>query len=164
MPQGKNWTRDHPRSVVGTFDKHVVFGGLWVQFSPRVRRFSLSRAIMISPPSKLKIFTGSVCVLLIKINKNKNKNKINFRNHKFVREKQNGGWKLSDTNWFYFSLYSPSCFFFIIRVFFLWSELIRVQFYFILFFSSIRVDPSWSDPDWQSELIRSNFCTCLLKA
>ena len=26
----------------------------------------------------------------------------------------------------------------------------------------IRVGPSWSDPDWQSKLIRSDFCTCLL--
>ena len=52
-------------------------------------KFSLSRVSMISPPSKLKMFTGSVCVLPIKINKNKNK--INFRNHEFVRKKQNGG-------------------------------------------------------------------------
>ena len=48
---------------------------------------------MVSPPYKLKMFTGSVCVLLtivslklIKIN-----NKINSRNHEFVRKKQNGG-------------------------------------------------------------------------
>ena len=27
---------------------------------------------------------------------------------------------------------------------------------------SIRVDPSWPDPDWRSELIRSDFCTCLI--
>ena len=27
---------------------------------------------------------------------------------------------------------------------------------------SIRVDPSSSDSDWQSELIQSDFCTCLL--
>ena len=33
-------------------------------------------------------------------------------------------------------------------MFFSWSE-------------TFRVDPSWSDPDWQSELIRSDFCTCL---
>ena len=70
-----------------------------------------------------------------------------------VREKkQNGGWKLSDTDWFYFSFYNLSWFF-------LWSELIRVQFYFIFIFlfdpswsESIRVDPtrtggpSWSGP------------------
>ena len=78
---------------------------------------------------------------------NKNKNKINLRNHEFVRKKQNGRWK-----WFYFSFYNPSCFL-------LWSELIRVQFYFIFiflfdpsWFESIRVDPtrtggpSWSSP------------------
>jgi len=36
-------------------------------------------------------------------------------------------------------------------VFCLWSEL-------------VRVDPSWSDPDWRFELIRSDFCTCLISA
>ena len=46
----------------------------------------------------------------------------------------------------------------LILFFFLWSELIRVQFYFIFIF---LFDPSWSDPDWRSELIRSDFCTCL---
>ena len=25
----------------------------------------------------------------------------------------------------------------------------------------IQVDPTWSEPDWRSELIRSDFCTCL---
>ena len=52
-------------------------------------------------------------------------------------------------------------FLFIIWVGFLWSELIRVQFYFIFTF---LFDPSWSDPDWRSELIRSDFCTCLLRS
>ena len=66
---------------------------------------------------------------------NKNKNNINLRNHELVRKKQNGGWKLSDTDWFNFSFYDPSCFF-------LWSELIRVQFYFIFIF---LFDPSWSE-------------------
>ena len=75
------------------------------------------------------------------MNINKNENKINLRNHEFVRKKQNDGWKLSDTDWFHFSFYNPSCFF-------LWSELIRVQFYFIFIFYSIRVSPS------RSELIR----------
>ena len=155
MPQGKNWTRDHPRSVVGTFDKHVVFGGLWVQFSPRVRRFSLSRAIMISPPSKLKVFTGSVCVLLTSVSLKLIKIKIKFT-HESVRKKQNGGWKLSDTDWFYFSFYSRSCFFSIIRVFSFydpsWSE---SNFILFLFFYLIWVGPS------RSGLIRSDFCTCL---
>ena len=92
-----------------------------------------------------------LCIIKI----NKNNNKINLHNHEFVRKKQNGGWKLSDTDWFYVSFYNPSCYF-------LWSELIRVQFYFFYFFirsELVRVDPNWSDPDWRSELIRSDFCT-----
>ena len=39
-----------------------------------------------------------------------------------------------------------------------WSE---SNFILFLFFYSIRVGPSWSDPDWRSKLIRSDFCTCL---
>ena len=65
-----------------------------VRFSPRVRKVSLSRASMVSPPFKLKMFTGSVCVLLtgvsLKLITIKN-NKINLRNNEFVRKKQNGG-------------------------------------------------------------------------
>ena len=121
---------------------------------------------MISPPSKLKMFTGSVCVLLTSVSLKLIEIKIKFT-HEFVRKKQNGGWKLSDTDWFYFSFYSRSCFFFsIIRVFFLWSKLIRVQFYFILFFSSIRVGPSRSElipPGLASELIRSDLYLPVLK-
>ena len=52
-------------SVVGTSD--IVFGGSRVRFLPVVRKFLLSRASMVSPPSKLKMFTGSVCVLLISV-------------------------------------------------------------------------------------------------
>ena len=53
-------------------------------------------------------------------------------------KKQNGGWKLSDTDWFYFSFYNPSCFFYDPS----WSES-----YFILFsfFYSIWVGPSQSE-------------------
>ena len=105
------------------------------------KKFPLSRASLVSPLSKL--CAAHWCIIKM----NKNKNKINLRNHEFVRKKQNGGWKLSDTDWFSFSFYSPSCLFFIILVFFM----IRVDpspilFYFI--FSSIRVGPS------RSELIR----------
>ena len=82
-----------------------------------------------------------VCCSLI------NKNKINLRNHEFVRKKQNGGWKV--IKW-------PR----LVLFFFLWSELIRVQLYFIFIF---LFDPSWSDPDWRFELIRSDFCNCLAK-
>ena len=58
-------------------------------------------------------------------------------------------------------------FLFIIRVVFF---MIRVDpspilFYFYFFIRSelVRVDPSWSDPDWRSELIRSDYWTCLAK-
>ena len=42
-----------------------------------------------------------------------------------------------------------------------------IKFHVCFFFSwfrskSIRADLSWSDPNWQLELIRSDFCTCLL--
>ena len=74
-----------------------------------------------------------------------------------MRKKQNGEWKLSDTDWFYFSFYNPSCFF-------LWSEFIRVQFYCIFIFLFDPSSSSWSGPDWRSELIRSDFCTCLFSS
>ena len=39
----------------------------WGKKSERTGEFSFSRASMISPPSKLKMFTGSVCVLLTSV-------------------------------------------------------------------------------------------------
>ena len=51
-----------------------------------------------------------------------------------MRKKQNGEWKLSDTDWFFFLFYNPS-----------WS---KSNFILFLFLYSIRVGPS------QSELIR----------
>ena len=41
--------------------------------------------------------------------------------------------------------------------------MIRVDPSPILFHFYFLFDPSWSDPDWRSELIRSDFCTCLAK-
>ena len=55
---------------------------------------------------------------------------------RFHEKKQNGGWKLSDTDWFYFSFYNPSCFFYDPS----WS---KSNFILFQFFYSIRVDPSW---------------------
>ena len=56
-------------------------------------------------------------------------------------EKQNGGWKVSDADWLYFSFYDPS-----------WSE---SNFILFLLFYSIRVDPTQTGgPD---------VCTCLAK-
>jgi len=39
---------------------------------------------------------------------------------------------------------------------------ILFHFYFFIRSELVRVDPSWSDPDWRSKLIRPDFCTCLL--
>ena len=99
---------------------------------------------MVSPHSKLKMFIGSVCVLLTSVSLKliKTKNKINLLNHEFVRKKQNGGWKASDADWFYFSFHYPS-----------WSESNFILFIYLFFLS----DPS------RSELIRSDFCICLAK-
>ena len=75
-----------------------------------------------------------------------------------MRKKQNDRWKLSDTNWFYFSFYNPIWFFLMI-----WVDPSPILFYFYFFIRSelLQVDLSWSDPDWRYELIRSDFCTCL---
>ena len=57
-------------------------------------------------------------------------------------------------------------FLFIIRVvfFMIRVDLSPILFYFYFFTRSelVRVDPSWSDPDWRSWLIRSDFCTRLI--
>ena len=128
-------------------------GGSRVRFLPRAWKFPLSRASMVSPPSKLKMFTGSVCVLLTSVSLKLIKIKVKFiyattsswEKNKMVGER-------------------------LILFFFLWSEFIRVQFSFIFIFlfdpswsKLVRVDPSWSVQDWQSELIQSDFCTCLFR-
>ena len=41
--------------------------GSRVRFSPGAWKFPLSQASKVSPPSKLKMFTGSVCVLLTSV-------------------------------------------------------------------------------------------------
>ena len=75
--------------------------------------------------------------------------------------KQNGGWKprrekriiwpFSRSKWVKFSVL-------LIKLIFLLIRVDPSPFLFIFyFFCSIRVDPSWSDPDKRSELIRSNF-------
>ena len=112
------------------------FSGWNVRFSCSIRRvvssilasgtkISLSRANMVSPPSKLKMFTGSVCVLLTSVSLKLTKIKITliYATTSSWEKKQNGGWKLRDTDWFYFSFYNPSCFF-------LWSESSCILFLF----------------------------------
>ena len=63
---GENRTRDPP---VQWLERpiFIVFGESRVRFSPGVRKFSLSRASMVSPPFNMKMFTGSVCVLLTSV-------------------------------------------------------------------------------------------------
>ena len=135
----------------------VILTQLWTtrpasSILARGRKIFVSRASMVSPPFKLKMFSVSVCVLLTSVSLKLIKIKINLRNHEFVT-KQNGGWKVIDADWFYFSFYDPSR-----------SESNTILF---LFFYSIRVDPSWSNPDWWSELIRSKvkfYSGCKLSA
>ena len=142
------WQESNSRpcgSVVGTSD--TVFRGPWVRFLPVVRKFLLSRVSMVSPPSKLKMFTGSVCVLLISVSLKLIKIRIKliyatmslWEKNKMAVERS----------------VMPADFIFLV--------MIRVQFYLFFIF---LFDPSWSelirvDPDWRSELIRSDFCTCL---
>ena len=73
---GQNRTHDPPvqwleRPIFMWYSK-----GSWVQFSPWVWKFSLSRASMVSPPSKLKMLTGRVCVLLTSVSLKLTKLKI----------------------------------------------------------------------------------------
>ena len=88
---------------------------------------------MVSPPSKLKMLSGSVCVLLTSVSLKLIKIKLIYATLSSWEKKQNGGWKVSDAGRLYFSFYDPS-----------WSE---SNFILFLFFYSIRVDP-----DWQSQV------------
>ena len=63
---GENQTRDPPVQWLGR-PIFIVFGGSRVRFSPRVRKVLLSWASMVSPPFELKMFTGSVCMLLTSV-------------------------------------------------------------------------------------------------
>ena len=64
--QGEDRTRDPPVQWL-EHPIFIVFGGSRVRFSPGVRKVSLSRASMVSPTFNLKMFTGSVCVLLTSV-------------------------------------------------------------------------------------------------
>ena len=83
--------------------------------------------------------------------------------------KQNGAWKPRRKKGWSGLFYPPNGLNFQFCWFNLIFLLLRVDpspilFYFYFFIRSelVRVDPSWSDPDWRSELIWSDFCTCLL--
>ena len=83
---------------------------------------------------KCNVLLTSVSLKLTKI-----KIKLIYTTTSSWEKKQNGGWKLRDTDWFYFSFYNPSCFFFMIQV-----DPSPVLFFF-KFFYSIRVGPSRSE-------------------
>ena len=92
---------------------------------------------------QVKMFTGSVCVLVtvVSLKLIKIKIKLIYATTSSCEKKQNGGWKLSDTDWFYFSFYNPSCFFYMIRV-----DPSQILFYFYFFIRSEldQADSSWS--------------------
>ena len=104
---------------------------------------------MVSPPFKLEMFTGSVCVLLTSVSLKSITIKLIYATTRSweKKKKQNGGWKVSDADWFYFSFYDPSWFFDDPS----WSESNFILFLFFLF-----------DPN-RSKLIRSDLFTCLAK-
>ena len=105
---------------------------------------------MVSPPSKLKMFTGSVYVLLTSVSLKLITIKI-----KLIYA-TTSSWE--KTKWRVNSKWRRLILFFFLRfeLIFLWSELTRVQFYFILIFLfdpsrselirpglAVRVDPVW---------------------
>ena len=72
-------------------------------------------------------------------------------------EKKRIIWPFLPSKWVKFS---------VLLIWLIYFLLIRVLFHFIFVFlirsELVLVSPSWSDPDWRSELIPSDFCTCLL--
>ena len=88
-----------------------------------------------------KMFTGSVCVLLTSVSLKLIKIKIQLiYTTTSSWEKKNGGWRVSDADWFYFSFYDPQWFFYDPS----WSESNFILFFHFLYL--IRVNPSWSGP------------------
>ena len=148
---GENRTCDAPNTIKIGRSNHWT-GVSQVRFSPGAWKFPLSRASMVSPPSKLKMFIGNVCVLLTSVSL-----KSSFRS---PAEKNKQEWEHSSV-W----LFSKFSVLLIKLLFFLLVQVdpspLLFYFYFFIQSESIRVGPSWSDPDRQSELIRSDVCTCL---
>ena len=98
---------------------------------------------MVSPPSKLKMFTGSACVLLTSVSLKLIKIKLIYATtSSWEKNKMAGERQVTPTDLiFLFFFYNPS-----------WSE---SNFILFLFFYSIRIDPARTGaPD---------FCTCLAK-
>ena len=79
---GENRTRDFPNTInIGRSNYWTRGSRVW--FLPGAWKFPLSRASMISPPSKLKTFTGNVRVLLTSVSL-----KLSFRSP--AEKKQTG--------------------------------------------------------------------------
>ena len=134
-------------SMVGTLD--IVFGGPWVRFLPVVRKFLFSQGSVVSPPSKLKMFTGSVCVLLISVSLKLIKIKITLIYATMsLWEKNQMAVERS---------VMPADFIFLFMIQVDPSPILS-YFYFFIRSELIQVDL-----DWRSELIRSDFCTCLIQ-
>ena len=130
---GENRTCDPPVQCLER-PIFIVFGGSRVWFPPGVLTFPLSRVSMVSPSFKLKMFTGSVCVLLTSVSEIKIKLIYATTSswQKKTKWRVKGKWRRLNLFFFLWS-----------ELIFWWSELIRVQCYFIFIFCSIRVDPVW---------------------
>ena len=145
---GENRTCDPPVQCLER-PIFIVFRGSRVRFSPGVLKFPLSRVSMVSPSFKLKMFTGSVCVLLARVSLKfiEIKIKLIYATTSSWEKKQNGGWKVSDGDWFYFSFYDLSWFFDDPS----WSESNVILFLFFVRSELIRVDPTQTGgPSWSS--------------
>ena len=109
------------------------------RFSPGACKFPLYRANIVSPPSKLKMFTGSVCVLLTSVSLKLITIKLIYATtSSWEKNKMPGERKLTPTD--FIVLFMIRVDFFMIRV-----DPSPILFYFY-FFYSIQVDPSWSGP------------------
>ena len=107
----------------------IVFGGSRVRFSPGVRKVLLSRASMVSPPFKLKMFTGSVCVLLTSVSLKLITIKIELIYATTSSWEKKTKWRVKG-KWCRLILF----FFLSSELIFLWSELIQP-------WLVVRVDP-----------------------
>ena len=104
-------------------------GGSRVRFSPGVRKVLLSRASMVSPPFKLKMFTGSVCVLLTSVSLKLITIKIELIYATTSSWEKKTKWRVKG-KWCRLILF----FFLSSELIFLWSELIQP-------WLVVRVDP-----------------------
>ena len=136
---GQNWTHDPPNTTCFIGRSNYWNGGSRVRFLPWAWKFPLSWASMVSPPSKLKLFTGNVCVLLTSVSLKLIKIKIkliyattsSWEKNKMARER--------------YVMPTDFIFLFMIRVVFFYDpSLSESNFTSFLFFYSIQVGPSRS--------------------